>query len=290
MSPSPAGPLPSRYHQVYWRTRRGGWSIPRGHAAQEFEAVFEGVLRWLDDDADASFRRVELQLSEHEIRRRASRLGFSSALVEVERVPAEAGAPAQLRSGQLQRREADAMLLLTTVARPEPLPPSHDGIPDRRRRLSGYDARWCANLLPVEDGARVLDPFAGLGVLAAAAEGRGLHVVALEQDRAVGEVCRRGGLLTVRADARAPPHRASAFDAVLTEPPYREHERDVVLASLPRLCAVLRPRGVLGLLLANSLYRDICHSPMAAQLTLERDTELVRHGWACRYVVLRKRG
>lgn len=255
---------------------------------QEFQAVFQGALRWLDDDENASFRRVKLQLSDEDVRRRALRLGFTSALVEVERIGVGSGDGALLRPGQRRLREADATLLLTTVARPELPRRGGDGVPDRRRRLSGYDARWCANLLPVRDGARVLDPFAGLGTLAAAAEARDLRVVALDYDRAAGDACRRAGLKAVRADARAPPHSGGAFAAVLTEPPYREHERDAVLASLPRLCAVLEPRGALGLLVSESLGRAVCSSPIATQLTLERDMELVRHGWPCRYLVLRK--
>ncbi|MFZ9889125.1 MAG: hypothetical protein ACO3JL_16635 [Myxococcota bacterium] len=263
--------------------------MPRGHAVQEFEAVFGGHMRWLGDDGGASYRRVQLQLPDEEIRRRSLFLGFASAVVEVMRLPLGTELGESPRAGQRLRREGDVQLLMTTVAELDVQPHPREGTPDRRRRLSVYDARWCANLLPVPEGARVLDPFAGLGTLAAAAEERGLRVVALEFDPVTGGGCRRAVRCVVRADARYPPHASGTFDAVLSEPPYREHERAVVRSSLPRLCEMVRPQGVLGLLLSESLCRDLLAMPVVRQLHLERDASLIRHGWPCRYLVLRKR-
>jgi SAM-dependent methyltransferase len=259
--------------------------------------VYGSALVVTDDThGQLPFVRAHFTIDDATIRARASRLGYTRAIVRV-----RALAPDEARATRVWNartdgvptgawRDAGAHVFLFSVVVIGDDAPALDGaMPVHRRRLSGALARFMSNVCGLTDGARVLDPFVGRGTLAHALAARGLDVTCGDVDARVIEALSAAARFprTLTCDARALPFDDDTFDGVITEPPYRAHERAAVVASMRELARVVRPDGVLALLVADGMYAEV----MAA-LTMHGCVEHAsfaqkRHGLACTLVVAR---
>lgn len=300
----------ARFH-IHLVRRRGGETVPRALALQELRSVFGDALT-LDDTGAHDARpyvRARLALDDAAIAARAPRLGYTRAIVRAAPLDDE-GARAVTRWNARAHglpsgpwRTDGAALVLTPLvvvaddegrgreprvvtddarahgaAAPSVRPPVH------RRRLSSRDARFVANVCGLEDGARVLDPFAGPGVLADALAARALAVVRGDLDARVVTRAPRA----MRLDARALPFDDASFDGVVTEPPYRRHERASVVESAAELVRVVRVGGTITLLVAHALEEPLVRAITPAHGAVTARFALVRHGLACAVVVIER--
>ncbi len=299
--------MPLRYYQAYFRTERGGVGLPYATSRYELLAAL-GPRCALRREWPGRFR-VSFDWSgpEEDLLRLAPRLGYTQAVLSVDPTPASGREPdftmgPRWPTGRIRERGFDLELrelwtqdeALRLDASPHRDVFEFDlngaatvGGPRRGRRLSPLDARMIANVSGLCDGARVLDPFAGLGGVARAASERSLNALASDRDAVLLPGLRRrlpGAVLL--ADARALPFADAEFDGVLTEPPYHRADREDLAASIPELARVVRPGGVLVLLVADFL-RRIASPP--DNCVEERVLEAPRHGIRCLALVWRRR-
>jgi len=311
-------------YQLHLVRRRGGETVPRAHALHEIACVFGARLVVTDDEPARPYvvaRASSLgdALDDDAIARRALRLGYTRAVVrvaplhithdvtlddETARAPrawnrVERGLPtgawrsdgAALELTPLvvvdddERRVREPRVVADDArahgaAAPSGRPPVH------RRRLSTRDARFVSNVCALADGARVLDPFAGPAVLADALGARALDVVRADIDPRV--LVHASGARAVWADARALPFDDAVFDGVVTEPPYRAHERASVVESAGELARVVRAGGALTLLLARSLEEPMVRAITPAFGEVTARFAIARHGLACAVVVIER--
>lgn len=248
-------------HQIHLMTRRGGRGIPPHLALAELVAVF-GPSLTVVDEPEAGRLRAHLDLGPDDVARLARRLGWTRAVLAL--TWATAGGPPVVVDERPERpwprgwrwRDGQAVRFDEVYV-------ADAGPPGRvaghaRRHLAVSDARAVANLAGVADGARVLDPCAGLGTLAGALAGRSLDVLAADVASEAVAAVRALGLPVLRADARALPLAEASLDAVVSEPPYRAPE--LLAAALPGWARLLVPGGRLALLV-----------PAAWEASLSRD-------------------
>jgi len=303
-----------RFHQVYFRTSKGGVGVEYGNARAEFAAVFApDEVHILRDRPSRCRLSAELLVSEEDVGRRAERLGYTLGIVRVTRHPVEGRAPGgtpKMRGrwpvGWL--REGDSELLFEpvwTASEEQRMAESPHvfSFPQARngqvlasskghrvnRRLSPLDARFIANICGLSDGAHVLDPFAGLCVLADALARRGLRAVAADADPGlrIGLAEHHPGAAVV-ADARALPYGDGAFEGIVTEPPYHPTDQPAVVDSMGELARVVLPGGRLALFVADFMLPDL--EPAWAALGLREVSRYAvrRHGIHSVCVVLSK--
>lgn len=271
------------FHQVYFRTSKGGLGVEYDNARAEFAAVFApSEVRILRDRPSRCRLSVELRITEEALAARAVRLGYTLGIVRVTRHPVEGRAPGgtpQMRgrwpTGWL--REGNSELLFEPVfvaseAQRMAESPHVFAFPQTRngrvlaasrghrvnRRLSPLDARFVANICGLPDGARVLDPFAGLCVLADALARRGLRTTVADADPGlrIGLEQHHPGSAVI-ADARALPYAHGAFDGIVTEPPYHPADQPAVVDSMAELSRVVVPGGRLALFIADFMLPDL---------------------------------
>jgi len=306
--------FPPICHQVYFRTARGGLGIPYRNCIDEFAAVFGDRARVLDERT-ALFRAVvALQIDESEAARLARRLGYTLGLVRVTRHPLQGRVSERHMRHRWPvgwLREGDFELLFEEVfvadegARLAESPhafsfpyvdePSGDVRPVRgrrvNRRLSPLDARFVASISGLQDGARVLDPFAGLCVLADALRRRALRVTVGDADRClrVGLAERAGGRAII-AHAQRLPFADASFDGIVTEPPYHPDDRAAVVASVPEMARVLVPGGRVVLLVADFMLEALGPACRAAGMREVSRHSVPRHGLLSVCLTLERRG
>jgi hypothetical protein len=124
------------------------------------------------------------------------------------------------------------------------------GGPLTRRGLPVADARLLVNLVAPAGPGRLLDPFAGVGGIALAAQAAGWAAVTADLDPALRHGLRGIGAGHLVADARALPLRAGSLDAAATEPPYVRGTGPLASAALAELHRLLRPGGAAAMLCA----------------------------------------
>jgi hypothetical protein len=307
-------------HHIHLVRRRGGETVPRALALTELARVYGPTLVVTDDArGQLPFVRAHFTIDDVAIAARAHRLGYTHAIVRVRTLAADVARATPAWNKRTRGvptgawRDAGAHVWMDPVvvidddnARDADGAPASGGVPPpeggvappaprrplaaHRRRLSLLDARFIANVCALADGARVLDPFAGRGTLARALVHRALQVTTGDVDLAAAHAAARHAATScaVHADARALPFDDDVFDGVVTEPPYRAHERAAVIASVRELVRVVRLHGVLALLIADGMCDDV-----TAALTVQGCVEterfaLVRHGLACALLVARR--
>ncbi|NSW55332.1 MAG: hypothetical protein HPY44_04920 [Armatimonadetes bacterium] len=251
---------------------------------------------------------------EAELIRRAGFLGYCVALSRVTRVPGAGSRLSQGRkhSGRVLRGE---YRVGDDLVRYEPIWTSDEerrasASPHRReflldvdgfavrsmarrryRRLSVCDARLLLNLARLDEGATVLDPYAGIGGIVLEARQRGLRTICGDVDPALrlGLAELSGGLAAVW-DATMLPLRDCCCDAVVTEPPYLGAAHGAVVVALPELARCVRPGGRLSMLVTRELGREVLRAAHGIGLVCMETYELRREGcMVCDAVVLQRR-
>jgi len=306
----PTDDWPERYHQVYFRTSKGGVGVGYNNALAEFRAVFGATETTILKELPGRARIVvQLGVDEARMAALAGRLGYTLGIVRLTRHPL-AGRAERLRMdgrwpiGWL--REGDSELLFEPVfaaseeerlaASPHRLefPQIVDDGPERsvrgrrvNRRLSPLDARFSANVCGLEDGTRVLDPFSGLCVLADALVRRDLRVLVGDIDSSLrpGMAARHPGGAAI-LDATKLPFADGALDGVVTEPPYHPADRHAVIAAIPELARVTRPGGRVALLVAEHMLPEVEPVWRRPSLAEEARYTIQRHGLRSTLVVL----
>jgi hypothetical protein len=154
------------------------------------------------------------------------------------------------------------------------------------RRLSPLDARFCANVCGIRDGSTVLDPFAGLCVLADAMMARGLRVSVSDADPGlrIGFPEHSPGRALI-GDARWLPFADATFDGIVTEPPYHPDDQCAVLAGIPELRRIVRPGGRIGLLVGDFMVEAVSTAATGAGLVECTRHHVRRHGLQSVYLV-----
>jgi hypothetical protein len=197
---------------------------------------------------------------------RLPRLGYSTAVDLVEAAPAGGGRrgagrdsgwrlvrlhsedPADHREQAPDRREFP---LEAGDGRVRPVRGYRgDGQALSRRGLPVCDARLLVNLVAPAGPGLLVDPFAGVGGIALAAEAAGWTAVTADRDPALRHGLGRLGAGHLVADARRLPLRASSVDAVATEPPYHPTVGPLADAVLAEVARLLRPGGATAWLCA----------------------------------------
>jgi hypothetical protein len=270
------------YHQLYLRTSRGGRGIDPRAARDEVSAVFGPASVKLDDEVRGSRLRAAFFIDDTEVQRLAPRLGYCEAVVRVSVHPRVERDLSRRRgrvpTGWWREDGRDLFFEPLWVASATELRAPATA-PSQRRRLSLLDARFVANLCRLFDGALVVDPFAGLGGLTRALRARGLRTLAFDVDAGLGHAV---------ADARALPLACASVCGVVSEPPYRRHERAAVVAAVAEMARVVRRGGSVTLLVASTMLADLEPAFAAAGLFVRTRHPVVRHGLAALCVVLER--
>jgi tRNA (guanine10-N2)-dimethyltransferase len=117
-----------------------------------------------------------------------------------------------------------------------------------RRGLPVPVARLLVNLVATEPGSLFLDPFAGVGGIIIEALANRYEVVSSDWDPVLQHGLSHPGSHHIAADARHLPFPDETFDAIATEPPYREEATPLVVEALPELYRVLKKGRRLAML------------------------------------------
>jgi len=125
-----------------------------------------------------------------------------------------------------------------------------DGQALGRRGLPVCDARLLVNLVAPAGPGLLVDPFAGVGGVALAAEAAGWTAVTADRDPALRHGLGRLGAGHLVADARRLPLRAGSVAAVATEPPYDPTVGPLAAQVLAEVARLLRPGGATAWLCA----------------------------------------
>ncbi|HEX4211914.1 MAG TPA: methyltransferase domain-containing protein [Candidatus Dormibacteraeota bacterium] len=150
--------------------------------------------------------------------------------------------------------------------------------PLSHRALPVQDARLLVNLVHRPGRAAFLDPFAGAGSIVLEAREHGWFAVSADIDPALRYGLASLGSGHVVADARALPFSAGSFDAIATEPPYHPSATATVVEALTELYRLLRPGGVLSMLVARDQRPDLVRQAGALGFTIELDVAVDRKG------------
>ena len=281
-------------YQIYFRIRRGGIGIPYELAKTEFLAVFQPHCHRIEREHPNRRRMwIDSPLTPNQVMALASNLGYTSAILQMYAQPyrGEMLCPiwkGRWYTGWIRQQEwkvyqtevyvQDAELLLKDA-------------PDRRffeierngekhlaighyaqRAMSSLDARFLFNIAHLTPTMRILEPFAGFGGIAFEARRRGLTIFASDIDASLSP-----GLTQLApnhfliADAQSLPFPANHFNAVITEPPFRNANRQAVLDSLAELHRVLKSTGQIVLLIAIDMLEGVQHTLAG----VGRETQLV---------------
>jgi hypothetical protein len=164
-----------------------------------------------------------------------------------------------------------------------------DGGPLSRRGLPVCDARLLVNLTQATPGARLLDPFAGIGGVLIEAAAAGVAAVSVDNDAFLRYgLARISGGRHCLADASRLPFRDGTFDAIATEPPYDRSAEPVVPAFVDEAYRVLRQGAFLAVLC--SLWQEAPLKAAAADkgFVLRHEERIDRKGSACPALLWRK--
>ncbi len=267
-------------YQVYFRIRRGGTGIPYELAKTEFLAVFE--LYGLRIEREHAGRRrlwVDLDVPSDQVAALAGDLGYTEAVLHLHTEPYRGETFSPVERGRwyvewmrhaewkVYQREVyvqNAQALLNEAPDGRLFQIERDGKTHLvkghhfHRALSPLDARFLFNIAKLAHTMRLLDPFAGWGGIILEAKRRGFSIFASDID-----ACLSPGLAQLApqryliGDARSLPFPANYFDAIITEPPFRNRYRQAVMDSLPELHRVLKPTGKMVLLIAMDMCAEI---------------------------------
>jgi hypothetical protein len=294
------------YYQAYFRTKRGGVGIEYDTARYELLACL-GPRATLRNEWPGRFRvAFDWGGSATDLLRLSGRLGYTQAVLRVRSTPWDGAEPDFAMAerwpvGRITYKGRDLELAELWVADEderlarsphvagfefESAPGDDVSGPRLNRRLSPLDARLVANICGLPDGARVLDPFAGLGAIARAALERGLRcwVSDVDPDLTPGLRERFAGR-AILADARCLPFPSECVDGVLAEPPYHRRDRSAVVESLPELARVTRRGGVAVLLVADWMKGHVADGE---GWRCEAALPVRRHGIECTALVWRR--
>lgn len=158
----------------------------------------------------------------------------------------------------------------------------------RRRRLSCCDAMVMLNLARMEQGALVLDPFAGIGGIALEGRRMGLTVLCGDIARRLGPgLSELSGGLAAIWDATALPLPANCAQAVVTEPPYCDERHEDVLAAMPEIARILRPGAPAVVLIDEEMADEVGMAARNARFAIS-EQHLVRRagGMTARLLVM----
>lgn len=156
----------------------------------------------------------------------------------------------------------------------------------QHRRLSCCDAMVMLNLARVDDGALVVDPFAGIGGIVLEARRFGYRCVCGDISAALAPGLREiaGGPAAVW-NAAALPLPARCADAVVTEPPYEAEAQEEVIRAMPEIARILRPGGRAVIMMEQPLIGPPLQAATEAGLR-ERERYLVRRARGMRASIL----
>jgi hypothetical protein len=166
-----------------------------------------------------------------------------------------------------------------------------DGGALSRRGLPFYDACLLVNLVtPRAPGARILDPFAGIGGIVRETANAAARAIALDNDAwlSTGLAAISSGR-HILADCRWLPFVAASIEAVATEPPYDQAADPVLEAGIGEIARVLRPGARASMLC--SARQSLLASSAASQSGLrELHSALIdRKGTDCALFLWEKR-
>jgi hypothetical protein len=149
-----------------------------------------------------------------------------------------------------------------------------------RRGLPVADARLLVNLAAPAGPGWLLDPFAGVGGVALAAQAAGWAVLTGDRDPALRHGLGRVGAAHLVADARRLPLAAGTLAAVATEPPYDRGTGPLAGQVLAEACRLLRPGGVTAWLCAAWQAPGLRATAAELGLRVALDTPVDRKGLA----------
>jgi SAM-dependent methyltransferase len=270
-------------YQIYFRIRRGGIGIPYTLAKTEFQAVFQPHIHRIEREHSNRRRMwIDSPLTPNQVAGLAQNLGYTTAILQMHAEPycGETLCPTwngRWYTGWVRQGEWKVYQTEVYVQDEELL---LKDAPDRRRfeierngerhfaaghyaqrAMSSLDARFLFNIAHLTPTMHILDPFAGFGGIVFEAKRRGLTIFASDNDPSLSP-----GLAQLApehfliADARALPFPSNHFDSVITEPPFRNPNRQAVMDSLTELHRVLKPTGQIVLLIAIDMLEAIQHT------------------------------
>jgi len=156
-----------------------------------------------------------------------------------------------------------------------------DGGALSRRALAVCDARLLVNLVHASEGARFLDPFAGVGGIVLEALDSGYRVISADVDPILRPGLERLGSTHYVADARSLPIESETVDMIATEPPFDQQADDTVIDSLTEMSRVLKRGGRLAMLCAVHQADKLRNRAEAIGLVKWLDSPLNRKGMDC---------
>jgi len=276
-------PSPQVFYEALFRTQRGGRGVEFETALAELRIVlrdvdfaernlFPGRMRmWFDADPAHESALVAL----------CPLLGYTEALTRITRLPGQGRGLMAERATRKRGLRGD-FRIKDDLLRYEPLWQADEAqrreqSPHERpflleldgqlvrdcsrrqhRRMSVCDAKFLLNIAEVHPGDLLADPFAGIGGIVLQARSRGIDILCGDSDAIL-----RPGLAEVSGNrsavwnAAALPVRTGSLDAIVTEPPYQAHNREIVWGAIPELARCLKPGGRLCLLLSENLTANV---------------------------------
>jgi len=264
-------------YQIIFRTARGGSGIEYEVAKAEFISVFGKYGLEIIRDIHGRHRLwVNLSLKPKRIPEIAQNLGYTLAILQIREEPylGEQLSPKKTarwylgwaRFGDLKIHFSEVYVQdeeerLKASPHNRGFPIEKDGILIKakghkfHRGLSPLDAKFMLNIAQLSPDMRILDPFAGFGGIVFEAQRRRLNIVSSDVDASLSPGLKEVsvGRCTI-CDATHLPFPTAFFDAVVTEPSFRRIHRISTLNSLPEIRRVLKPHGVMVLLISEGMY------------------------------------
>jgi hypothetical protein len=166
-----------------------------------------------------------------------------------------------------------------------------DGGQLSKRGLPVIDARLLVNLVyRSNEGALLLDPFAGVGGVLIEAIASGFHVLSGDIDPVLRFGLANTGAAHCVFDAVRLPYPDNSIDGIATEPPYDLEALYTVAAALAEMVRVLRDGGRIAMLCVPSQAPVLCQEAERLGLTPLLDSPIDRKGLPCVVLVWEKSG